>query len=85
MDRPLPAQVDVTIVGSGPTGAGCARILGEESPSLRGAVFEAGPQIASEYEGRRKPCRERHQVRRQHALLHSLEARSAAHVEGKGK
>jgi cation diffusion facilitator CzcD-associated flavoprotein CzcO len=81
----LPAQADAAIVGSGPTGAAYARILSEESPSLRGAVFEARPQIANEYAGRREPCRERYQVRRQHTLLHSLEARSAAHVEGKGK
>ncbi|MFY9929912.1 MAG: hypothetical protein WAK82_18085 [Streptosporangiaceae bacterium] len=77
--------MDVVIVGSRLTGAAYARTLRKESPSLTGAVFGAAPLSASEYECRREPNRERHQFRRQAALPHSLEARSAAHAEGKDK
>jgi len=46
VDRPLPKQVDVDIVGSGPTVAVYARILGEESTSLRVACLRLAPLTA---------------------------------------
>ncbi|GAA0248468.1 MFS transporter [Cryptosporangium japonicum] len=44
-DMTYPDDVDVAIVGSGPTGAAYARILTERAPSARIAVFEAGPVL----------------------------------------
>jgi len=41
-----PAEVDVAIVGSGPTGAAYARILSEGAPGLTVAMFEAGPTVS---------------------------------------
>jgi len=41
-----PEEVDVAIVGSGPTGAAYARILSEEAPGLTIAMFEAGPTVS---------------------------------------
>ncbi|GAA1795896.1 GMC family oxidoreductase [Nocardioides hankookensis] len=46
MTRHIPADVDVAIVGSGPTGAAYARILSEECPTARIALFEVGPLIS---------------------------------------
>ncbi|WP_036226406.1 GMC oxidoreductase [Marmoricola sp. URHB0036] len=45
MSREFPAQVDVAIVGSGPTGATYARILSELRPDLTVATFEVGPLV----------------------------------------
>lgn len=42
-----PEQVDVAIVGSGPTGAAVARILSERSPQARVAMFEVGPTVSA--------------------------------------
>ena len=47
MTRHIPAEVDVAIVGSGPTGAAYARILSEECPTARIALFEVGPLISN--------------------------------------
>ncbi|GAA5026712.1 GMC oxidoreductase [Microbacterium fluvii] len=41
-----PAEVDVAIVGSGPTGAAYARILTERAPHARIAMFEVGPTVS---------------------------------------
>ncbi|GAB2844972.1 GMC oxidoreductase [Microbacterium insulae] len=41
-----PDQVDVAIVGSGPTGAAYARILSEEAPAAVVAMFEVGPTVS---------------------------------------
>jgi pyranose oxidase len=41
-----PEAVDVVIVGSGPTGAAYARILSEEAPDARIAMFEVGPTVS---------------------------------------
>lgn len=46
MTRTFPNEVDVVIVGSGPTGAAYARVLSERSPGTRIALFEAGPLLA---------------------------------------
>ena len=46
MSRTFPTDVDVVIVGSGPTGAAYARILSEQAPGRTIAMFEAGPQLA---------------------------------------
>jgi choline dehydrogenase-like flavoprotein len=46
MSRNFPTEVDVAIVGSGPTGAAYARILSEQAPGRTIAMFEAGPQLA---------------------------------------
>jgi pyranose oxidase len=45
MSRTFPSEVDVAIVGSGPTGAAYARILSEQAPDATIAVFEAGPLL----------------------------------------
>ncbi|MBN9605336.1 MAG: GMC family oxidoreductase N-terminal domain-containing protein [Actinomycetales bacterium] len=45
-DRDYPAEVDVAIVGSGPTGAAYARILSERAPGARVAMFEVGPTVS---------------------------------------
>ncbi|GAA3757038.1 GMC oxidoreductase [Salinactinospora qingdaonensis] len=45
MSGRFPDQVDVAIVGSGPTGATYARVLSEEAPHLRVALLEVGPTI----------------------------------------
>lgn len=45
MTRTFPADVDVVIVGSGPTGAAYARILSEQAPGATIALFEAGPVL----------------------------------------
>lgn len=45
MTRTFPAEVDVVIVGSGPTGAAYARILSEQAPNATIALFEAGPVL----------------------------------------
>ncbi|GCD89961.1 GMC oxidoreductase [Nocardioides sp. LS1] len=45
MGRHFPDDVDVAIVGSGPTGAAYARILSELRPDLRVAMFEVGPAV----------------------------------------
>lgn len=42
----FPADVDVAIVGSGPTGAAYARILSELAPQATIAMFEVGPTIS---------------------------------------
>lgn len=44
--RGYPAEVDVAIVGSGPTGAAYARILSERAPSATIAMFEVGPTVS---------------------------------------
>lgn len=44
-DMTFPDDVDVVIVGSGPTGATYARILSERAPQARIALFEAGPVL----------------------------------------
>ena len=41
-----PESVDVAIVGSGPTGAAYARILSEQAPQARVAMFEVGPTVS---------------------------------------
>jgi choline dehydrogenase-like flavoprotein len=41
-----PERVDVAIVGSGPTGAAYARILSEQAPGARIAMFEVGPTVS---------------------------------------
>ncbi|MFF0267014.1 GMC oxidoreductase [Kribbella sp. NPDC004536] len=41
----LPGSVDVAIVGSGPNGAAYARILSEQAPGSRIAMFEVGPTV----------------------------------------
>jgi choline dehydrogenase-like flavoprotein len=41
-----PTEVDVAIVGSGPTGAAYARILSEEAPNVTIAMFEVGPTVS---------------------------------------
>ncbi|WP_322410280.1 GMC oxidoreductase [Microbacterium invictum] len=41
-----PSEVDVAIVGSGPTGAAYARILSEEAPGTTIAMFEVGPTVS---------------------------------------
>ncbi|NEN05675.1 FAD-binding protein [Diaminobutyricibacter tongyongensis] len=41
-----PDDADVVIVGSGPTGAAYARILSEEAPDTRIAMFEVGPTVS---------------------------------------
>lgn len=41
-----PQDVDVVIVGSGPTGAAYARILSEQAPGTTIAMFEVGPTIS---------------------------------------
>lgn len=41
-----PESVDVAIVGSGPTGAAYARILSEQVPRARVAMFEVGPTVS---------------------------------------
>ncbi|MEF2978413.1 GMC oxidoreductase [Subtercola sp. YIM 133946] len=41
-----PDEVDVAIVGSGPTGSAYARILSEDSPGLTIAMFEVGPTVS---------------------------------------
>jgi choline dehydrogenase-like flavoprotein len=46
MTRTFPSEVDVVIVGSGPTGAAYARVLSERSPGTTIALFEAGPLLA---------------------------------------
>lgn len=43
--RAFPVGVDVAIVGSGPAGATYARILSEQAPGARIAIFEVGPVI----------------------------------------
>ena len=45
MTRTFPTDVDVAIVGSGPTGAAYARILSEQAPGATIAHFEAGPVL----------------------------------------
>jgi pyranose oxidase len=45
MSRTFPTEVDVAIVGSGPTGAAYARILSEQAPHATIALFEAGPVL----------------------------------------
>ncbi len=47
MSRQYPGEVDVVIVGSGPTGAAYARILSEEAPGLTVAMFEVGPTVSN--------------------------------------
>lgn len=44
--REYPGQVDVAIVGSGPTGAAYARILSERVPHATIAMFEVGPTVS---------------------------------------
>lgn len=46
MSREYPAEVDVVIVGSGPTGAAYARILSEVAPDATIAMFEVGPTVS---------------------------------------
>ncbi|QIG39180.1 FAD-binding protein [Microbacterium sp. 4R-513] len=41
-----PDEVDVAIVGSGPTGAAYARILSERAPGATIAMFEVGPTVS---------------------------------------
>nr|WP_274636090.1 GMC oxidoreductase [Microbacterium bovistercoris] len=45
----FPAQVDVAIVGSGPTGAAYARILSERAPGATVAMFEVGPTVSEPF------------------------------------
>ena len=45
--RSYPLQVDVALVGSGPTSAAYARILSELAPEARIAMFEVGPSISN--------------------------------------
>ncbi|GAA4782941.1 GMC oxidoreductase [Microbacterium gilvum] len=42
-----PAEVDVVIVGSGPTGAAYARILSEQAPGATIAMLEVGPTVSN--------------------------------------
>jgi choline dehydrogenase-like flavoprotein len=42
----FPTEVDVVIVGSGPTGAAYARVLSENAPGARVLMLEAGPQVS---------------------------------------
>lgn len=42
-----PADVDVVIVGSGPTASAYARILSEEAPGATIAMFEVGPTVSN--------------------------------------
>ncbi|PRY38930.1 GMC oxidoreductase [Umezawaea tangerina] len=44
---PIPAQVDVLIVGSGPNGATYARVLSEHHPRARILMVEAGPRLTT--------------------------------------
>ena len=44
--RAYPADVDVVIVGSGPTGSAYARVLTERAPQARVAMFEVGPTVS---------------------------------------
>ncbi|GEK87415.1 GMC oxidoreductase [Microbacterium aerolatum] len=44
--RDYPQQVDVVIVGSGPTGSAYARILTERAPDTTIAMFEVGPTVS---------------------------------------
>jgi len=46
VSRDYPAEVDVVIVGSGPTGAAYARILSEQAPDATVAMFEVGPTVS---------------------------------------
>ena len=46
MSRTFPEQVDVAIVGSGPSGAAYARVLSELRPDLEIATFEVGPVVS---------------------------------------
>jgi len=46
VSRDYPSQVDVVIVGSGPTGAAYARILSEVAPNASIAMFEVGPIVS---------------------------------------
>jgi choline dehydrogenase-like flavoprotein len=46
VSRDYPAEVDVVIVGSGPTGAAYARILSEQAPDATIAMFEVGPTVS---------------------------------------
>jgi choline dehydrogenase-like flavoprotein len=46
MSRNIPEQVDVAIVGSGPSGAAYARVLSELRPDLEIATFEVGPVVS---------------------------------------
>ncbi|MCY1715651.1 GMC oxidoreductase [Microbacterium sp. SL62] len=45
--RQYPTQVDVAIVGSGPTGSAYARILSERAPGATIAMFEVGPTVSN--------------------------------------
>lgn len=47
MSGRYPAEVDVAIVGSGPTGAAYARILSEQAPDATIAMFEVGPTVSN--------------------------------------
>lgn len=46
-ERSYPAEVDVAIVGSGPTASAYARILSEEAPGATIAMFETGPTVSN--------------------------------------
>lgn len=46
-ERNYPVSVDVAIVGSGPNGAAYARILSEQTPDARIAMFEVGPVVST--------------------------------------
>jgi pyranose oxidase len=46
MTTRYPEEVDVAIVGSGPTGAAYARILSERAPAATIAMFEVGPTVS---------------------------------------
>ena len=46
MTTRYPEEVDVAIVGSGPTGAAYARILSEQAPGATVAMFEVGPTVS---------------------------------------
>ncbi|WP_432543774.1 GMC oxidoreductase [Kineococcus sp. SYSU DK002] len=45
MSGRYPDEVDVAVVGSGPTGAAYARVLSERAPHATVAMFEAGPVV----------------------------------------
>ncbi|MFG1605413.1 GMC family oxidoreductase [Actinoplanes sp. NPDC049265] len=45
--RPIPAQVDVLIVGSGPNGAAYARVLSGRHPRARILMVDAGPRLTT--------------------------------------